>query len=406
MYLKFAWRYFKAKKSANAINIIAWVTTGVIAFATCCQILVLSVFNGFEDIVKSMYSSFYADIKITPETGKTFHLSTSTINQLRQLPAIERLSCSIEEKALIKNESFQSVVQLKGIEKEYEQISGVPKNIILGKYETGDSVQPKLILGSGVQNALGISLNEAFAPEQLTVILPKSKIISNDPLETISEANAIPAGVFAIQQDFDNSYVLTNIDFVKQQMGLDSNEYSTLEIKTNPQCNIQELKKEIGNILGKGFELKDKYEQNANLYTTMKTEKWAIYALLCLILIIAAFNMVSALTMLVMEKKQDISILQSMGGNRNLIQKIFLSEGLLLGGIGTVIGTVMAVAICLAQLKFKFIKLTGGSFVIDYFPVKLMATDIMMVISTSTFISFAASFMPSLKASRQKQLLR
>jgi lipoprotein-releasing system permease protein len=406
MYLKFAWRYFKAKKSANAINIIAWVTTGVIAFATCCQILVLSVFNGFEDIVKSMYSSFYADIKITPETGKTFLLSSSTINQLKHLPAIEHLSCSIEEKALIKNGSFQSVVQLKGIEKEYEQISGVPKNIILGKYETGDSTQPKLILGSGIQNALGVSLNEAFAPEQLTVILPKSKIISNDPLETISEANALPAGVFAIQQDFDNSYVLTNIDFVKQQMGLDSNEYSTLEIKTNPQCNIQELKKEIGNIIGKAFVIKDKYEQNANLYTTMKTEKWAIYALLCLILIIAAFNMVSSLTMLVMEKKQDISILQSMGGNRNLIQKIFLSEGLLLGGIGTVIGTVMAVSICLAQLKFKFIKLTGGSFVIDYFPVKLMATDIIMVISTSTIISFAASFMPSLKASRQKQMLR
>ena len=138
----------------------------------------------------------------------------------------------------------------------------------------------------------------------------------------------------------------------------------------------------------------------------MKTEKWAIYALLCLILIIAAFNMISALTMLVMEKKQDISILQSIGGNRNLIQKIFLSEGLLLGGIGTMIGTVMAVAICLAQLKFKFIKLTGGSFVIDYFPVKLIATDILMVISTSTFISFAASYMPSLKASKQKQLLR
>jgi lipoprotein-releasing system permease protein len=406
MYLRFAWRYFIGKKSANAINIIAWVTTGVIAFATCCQILVLSVFNGFEDIVKSLYSSFYTDIKITPQKGKTFQLDASTINRLKKMPFTNQMACGLEEKALIKNESFQAVVQLKGVDTSYAKLSGVPGGIVNGTFETGDSINPLLILGSGVQNALGVTFNEALPPAQLTVMLPKAKILSNDPLESISEANAYASGVFAIQQDFDNSCAITNLSFVQQQMGLDANAFSCVEIKLTAGYSAEKAKKEIATILGPGFDIKDKYEQNSSLYATMRTEKWAIYALLCLILIIAAFNMVSSLTMLVLEKKQDVSVLLSLGGSPRLIQSIFWSEGLLLGGLGTIIGTIMALIICVAQLNFKFIKLTGGSFVIDYFPVKLITTDILLVVSTSMLISFAASVLPSYKASKQKLMLR
>lgn len=406
MYLRFAWRYFTGKKSANAINIIAWVTTGVIAFATCCQILVLSVFNGFEDIVKSLYANFYTDIKITPKKGKTFQLDANTLSRLKKMPFVNELACGLEEKALIKNESYQTVVMLKGVEKSYTKLSGVPRGIVNGSFETGDSINPKLVLGSGVQNALGVTFSEAVPPNVLTVMLPKAKVYSNDPLESISEANAFASGSFALQQDFDNTYILTDLGFVQQQMGLTPNEYSCIELKLSPGYSAEKAREEISFLLGNRFDIKNKYEQNASLYSTMKTEKWAIYALLCLILIIAAFNMVSSLTMLVMEKKQDVGVLLSLGGNQSLIQKIFWSEGLLLGGLGTLLGTVMALIICWAQLTFKFIKLTGGSFVIDYFPVKLMPADILLVISTSLLISFAASVVPSYKASRQKLMLR
>ncbi len=406
MYLDFAWRYFRAKKSANAINIIAWVTAGVIAFATCCQVLVLSVFNGFEGMVKSMYASFYADIRIIPSSGKTMQLTPSQLQKIKAVPGIEYTGLVAEEKALLQNEDAQSVIQLKGVDANYSNISGVPQKITRGKFLLGNADDPKIIVGAGVQNAAGIVLNDAFAPDQLTVILPKVNVKSNDPLESLSQGNTIPAGVFTIQQDFDNSYAITNIDFVKQQAGMTENQYSSLEIKLKKGQDLEDHKETLQELLGNHYTIQTRYEQNASLYNTMKLEKWAIYGVLTLILIIAAFNMVSALTMLVLEKKQDIAILQSMGSSRQQVQKIFLTEGLLLGIIGAAIGIGIAVIICLLQQQFKFIKLSGGSFLIDYFPVQLLMPDFMLVAGTALGIAFLASWFPSYKASRQPLELR
>jgi lipoprotein-releasing system permease protein len=401
MYLDFAWRYFRAKKSANAINIISWVTAGVIAFATCCQVLVLSVFNGFEDMVKSLYASFYTDLRVVPATGKTFFLDASRIQQLRQQPNIAQFSFIAEEKALLQNGDAQSVIQLKGVDDNFRLISGVPAKISRGKFELGNADAPLIVVGAGIQNAAGIILNDAFTPEAVTVILPKVHVSSNDPLESLSEGNINPSGVFAIQQDFDNSYAITNIDFIKQQAGMSANEFTAVEIKLKPGADMDESRDALQQLLGKGYAVQTRYQQNSNLYNTMKMEKWAIYALLTLILIIAAFNMVSALTMLVLEKKQDIAILQSMGSTRNMVKKIFLGEGLLLGGIGASIGILLAAAICLLQIRFKLIKLSGGSFLVDYFPVKLEVTDFLMVAGTSMMIALIASWIPAHKASRQ-----
>lgn len=401
MYFRFAWRYFKAKKSTNAINIIAWVTTGVIAFATCCQILVLSVFNGFEDLVKSLYASFYTDIKITPATGKTFHLDPQKITSIQHLSNVKAYSLVAEEKALLKHDEYQSIVQLKGVDKYYQNVCDISSKIIMGDYSVGDSNHPSIVMGSGIQNATAISVNEAAGPELVTVILPKSKSSSNDPMESLSEGNAFTAGVFSIQQDFDNSYALTNIDFVKQQMGLDKDEYSGMEIKLYDEQKNDLTKKKIEAILGKKILVKNRYQQNANLYSTMKTEKWAIYALLCLILIIAAFNIISALTMLVLEKKQDIAILNSLGAKRKSIKNIFLTEGLLIGVVGCAIGISMASLICFFQLKYKWIHLEGGTFLIDYFPVKLSVADYIIVSGTALVITFIASWIPANKASKQ-----
>lgn len=173
MYLTFAWRYFKAKKSANAINIISWVTTGVIAFATCCQVLVLSVFNGFEDLVKSLYSSFYTDLKILPANGKTFVMDSAQIREIKLQPLIRNVSMIAEEKALLQNEDAQTVVYLKGVDENYPAVSGLPGKITSGIFNPGTLENPGIIVGTGIQNATAINVNPAFAPPPLTIILPK-----------------------------------------------------------------------------------------------------------------------------------------------------------------------------------------------------------------------------------------
>lgn len=406
MYLTFAWRYFKAKKSANAINIIAWVTAGVIAFATCCQVLVLSVFNGFEDLVKSLYSSFYTDIKITPASGKTFFLTAGQIATLKETPSVENLSLVAEEKALLKNYDAQTVIYLKGVDDNYDKVCGVAARTNRGRYFTGTADDPQLVAGSGIQNAVAINVNPALPSDPLTVILPKKNSLSNDPLQSLSEGHVNASGIFTIQQEFDDRYALTNIGFVKQQMGFAADEYSAVEIKLRGKADAKEEKNKIALLLGNNYRVQTKYEQNTSLYHTMQLEKWAIYSVFTLILVIVAFNMVSALTMLVLEKKKDISVLQSLGVNKPGILKIFLSEGLLLGGIGTVTGIAMATVICLLQIKFKLIKLQGGSFLLDYFPVKLLATDFLLVAFTAIGIAFIAAWLPARKASNQDFGLR
>lgn len=406
MYLTFAWRYFKAKKSAQAINIIAWVTTGVIAFATCCQILVLSVFNGFEDLVKSLYSAFYTDLKAVPEKGKTFLLDPSQLQRLRSHPAVAGVSMIAEEKALLNNENGQQVVTLKGVDSDFIKVSGVPDYISNGKFETGTAEAPLAVLGSGVQYATGAFVDRAYALPQLTAILPRANTATTDPLNLLSEGFIKTSGAFTIQQEFDNNYVITNLDFVKKQMSLHPNEFSAAEIRLKPRQDLKEIKTEIGKMLGPGFRIETRYQQNQSLYTTMRLEKWAIFAILTLILIIAAFNMISALTMLVLEKRTDIQILQSMGASGNRIRKIFLSEGFLLGGLGSLAGMFLAFIICLLQLKFKFIKIQQGAFLIDHFPVKMMINDFMLVAASASAIALVASWLPAAKASRQVFHLR
>ena len=398
MFLKFAWRYFKAKKSTNAINIISWVTAGVIAFSTLCQVLVLSVFNGFEGLVKSLYSNFYSDVKVVPAKGKTFTLTPAQLRQVQKIPGIKGSSLNIEEKALLQSGEDQTIVLLKGVDSNYHEVSGVPQKMYDGSYNTGNLNNPKLILGAGIENALHVQADRNLFP--VTVFLPK-KSSSNNPLSALSEGNATTAGSFAIQQDFDNKYAITNLAFMRQQMNYQPDEYSALEIALANPSNTEDFINTLQNLLGNRYKVLSKYEQNMSLYNSMRLEKWFIYAVLTLILIIAAFNMVGALTMLVLEKRKDISVLQALGADKALILKIFLSEGILLAVIGATTGIVLALLIAFLQMKYHIIKLVGNSFLIDYFPVKLVLTDFILVAFTALFIAFAAAWFPAKKASRQ-----
>jgi lipoprotein-releasing system permease protein len=227
-----------------------------------------------------------------------------------------------------------------------------------------------------------------------------------NPMNSVSSSTVNAAGTFLIQQDFDNKYVITNLQFVQQMLGLPADNYTAAEIAIVPGADEEEVQAALAKTLGKPYVVQTRYQQNVSLYSVMRSEKWIIYAILSLILIVAAFNMIGALTMLVLEKKLDISILHALGGSNALIQKIFLSEGLLLALIGGGAGMLLALGIALLQINFKLIPLQGGSFLIDYFPVQLNIFDFILVSGTVVVIAFIASWIPARKAAQQQFALR
>lgn len=373
------------------------------AVGTAALVVVLSIFNGFEGLVKTLYSSFYPDVRITAEQQKIMLLDDATLAKIRVLTNVTAVSMVVEENVHLQNGDYRTNAVIKGVDENYNKASGVANMISNGAFETGSVETPALVLGVGIENALNLMSDRAINP--VTAYLPKRGVTSSNPLEAISTVNLQPTGSFSIQQDFDNKYVITNIDILKEMLGLKPNEYSSAEIKLanvkDEEATIAALQK----LLGKGYLVENRYQQNRSLFAVMQLEKWAIYGILSLILVIAAFNMIGALTMLVLEKEQDIQILQAMGGGRKFIQKIFLTEGILLALTGSFIGIILALIFSYLQVTFKLIPLTG-SFVIDYYPVKILFTDILLVITTVIVIGLLASWVPSMKAARQKISLR
>lgn len=397
----FAWRYFKAKKSTNAINIIAWISILAIMVGTAALILVLSVFNGFEDLVKSLYSSFYPDVKISPVSSKQISLTEIQLRKLKSIKGVRAVSLVIEEKAMLINGDYQANVYLKGVDDVYTITSGVDEHMVKGVFDVGDTSAPMIVLGAGVESAVGIQSDRALTP-LLIYTGKKGEIDLQNPLNSVSSAEVATSGAFVIQQEFDDKYALTNLLFARQLLSLPEGSYSAAEIAINKEADPKDVVNAISAVLGKGYKVLDRYQQNASLYAVMQAEKWVIYAILSLILIVAAFNMIGALTMLVLEKKQDIQILHALGASKKTIRNIFLSEGFLLSLIGGGVGMLLSFLVVLAQLQFKLIPLQGGSFVIDYFPVKLNPWDFLLVGLTVMFIGLIASYLPARKAAHQQ----
>ena len=410
----FAWRYFKAKKSTNAINIIAWISIVAMTFGTTALILVLSVFNGFEGMVKSLYSTFYPDVKIFPSEGKVLILTPEQLKQIRGVGGVKNFSLVAEEKGLLQNSginrdsteyNFQRAVTIKGVDENFKDVSGVDSNIVRGEFSTGNDEIPYMILGVGVEDALHVEAEKNLFP--LMAYLPKrDSSTSNDPLQNVSADPVNTSGVFVIQQEFDFNYAITNLGFVKKLLGLKADEYTSVEIAINKESNADDVKENLQQQLGKNYLVQTRYEQNQGLYSIMTAEKWVVYAVLVLIMCIFSFTIVSSLTMLVLEKQKDISILHALGGNNSFIQRIFLSEGLLIGIFGGVVGIILALVIAWLQVTYKLIPLQGGSFLIDYYPVKLNWPDFALVAVTVLFIALLASWIPARKAARQDFSLR
>lgn len=398
MNLLFAWRYFRSNKSTNAINIIAWISMMAIGVGAAALIIILSVFNGFEDLVKGLYTDFYADMRIVPASGKTFHIPSEKIQEIKNTKGVAMISFVAESKAVLKG-ALQSIVTIKGVDDHYTSITNIntPIHIPRGRFDLGTVADPKLVVGAGIENAAGLDVERPLYGA--TIYMPNrdaARLTADDGLNAF---NVLPSGTFKVQQDFDNSYVFSNLGFVKYMLGMQADEFSAIEMKVPD--NAAAVKKQLQAELGKGFVVETRYEQNKSLYAVMQVEKWVIYGILSLILIVAAFNMVGALTMLVLEKQKDIAVLKAMGANDQMIRKIFLSEGVLLAGMGGGAGIVLASVICWIQIKFKLIKLGGDTFIIDYYPVKMSAADFFLVIITILFIAVMAAWIPSRKASAQ-----
>jgi lipoprotein-releasing system permease protein len=401
MNLLFAWRYFRAKKSTNAINIIAWVSMSAIVVGAASLILVLSVFNGFEDLVKSLYTSFYADIRIGPIAGKTMTLTPEQIHRLSGMPGIRAVSLIAQDRGILENGGNRVPAYIKGVDGNFLKVSGVGDKMEHGKFEVGTVDQPMAVLGSGIQTTLEIEADRALLPLGVYLFRRGSTDVTADPMSSFNHENMATAGDFRIQEDFDQNYVITNIAFVKRMIGLGPDEYSAAELSIDDPARAIPVRQMIAQTLGRNYLVQTRYEQNQNLYNVMGTEKWVIYVVLSLILVVAAFNMVGALTMLVWEKQKDIHVLKALGANDALIQKIFLSEGLLLALMGGFGGILLAVIICTLQIRYKLVPLQGGSFLIDYYPVKMVATDFLLVLSTIAIVALLASWLPARKAARQ-----
>ncbi|MBZ4188816.1 FtsX-like permease family protein [Niabella beijingensis] len=405
MQFLFAWRYFRAKKSTNVINIIAWICIVAIMIGTAALILVLSVFNGFEGLVKSLYSSFYPDIKVTPASGKFLTLSEQQLQQLRGVNGLRNYSLVVEEKAILRNGDNQALVSLKGVDDRFRNVNNIAGHIVSGRFDIGTADHPRLVVGGGIEGSLSIRANPNVEP--ISIYIPrKSESEEFDAVNNITPDTIRSAGTFIIQQDFDNKYAITQIRFLQQAMGINPNEFSGIEIAVKDPAATAKVQQSIQRLLGNAFRVQDRYQQNQSLYAIMNLERWVFYAILSLILVVAAFNMVGALTMLVLEKQKDISVLNALGADRRFILRIFLNEGFLLAFIGGGMGMLLALLLVLLQQQFHLVPLQGGSFLIDYFPVTLKLRDFLLVAVTVMVIAFIASWAPAWKASRKEFSLK
>ena len=395
MHFLFAWRYFRGKYSFQAIQLIAWVSVFAIAIGTAALLTILSVSNGFSEIVNGLYSDFYADLRVVPKTTKFVKLTQAQLGSVRQIPGVQYATGIVENKAILVRDQNQTVVFVKGVDSNYININKVNQYLKRGVFSVGSLDSPKLVLGIGVEENL--LLFNADLGESLELIAVGRSGKSLKSMDQLNHLVALQSGAFSVQQEFDAQYVFTSNQFAQYLFDLDTNQYSGVELSID-LSKEKSIVTAIQNLLGPGFSIQNKYQQNADLYKIMQIEKWIIFAILALIMVVASFNLVGALTMLVLEKQKDIHVLHAMGATAGTIQKIFLSLSIVMAMTGALIGGLIASCLIFLQTQFHFIQLQGVSFVIDYYPVKAIWTDYLAVISLVVLIAIVAGWVPAKKA--------
>jgi len=398
--LYIARRYLLGKKSQNAINIISGISVLGVAVGTMALVIVLSVFNGFDMVVKSLFSSFDPDIQISAVEGKTFIPDPEVSREIASLPGVSAVSEVIEENVLLLYGDRQHIATIKGVDEAFIEVSGIDSMIYDGAMQLKDRNRSYAVVGQGIAYSLGIGLS-FVDPLFVYTIDRKSRINMAQPEEAIRRDFLYPSGIFAIEQDFDSRYVITSIEFVRDLLSYDR-EVTFLEIKLDPGSPADRVQEQVAGLMGEGFSIRNRQQQNELFYRVMKSEKWAIFLILTFILIIASFNIIGSLSMLIIDKKADIATLRNMGAGNRLIERIFLVEGWLISIVGSILGLALGTIISWVQQQFGLIRLTGsGTFVIDAYPVKIEILDILLIWSTVLVIGLLAARYPVSQISRR-----
>ena len=357
-------------------------------------IIVLSVFNGFEKLVVSLFDSFNPDIQITLREGKIFSDTDIPQNLLKEMPGVVYLTEVMEENALMRYKDKQTIVALKGVGPDFQRMTGVDTMMVEGRFLLQREGNDFVVLGYGVAYYLNANLDDYLNP--ITVFVPSRTGRIGSSLEQAFRQELIfPAGFFSIQQDFDMKYAIMPLRFVRKLLDY-TNEITAIEIKLQDGADHSKVQQQIEAAVGEKFVVKNRFQQQELLYNIMKSEKWAIFLILTFILLLATFNVVGSLSMLILDKKKDIAVLQSMGASRKLIKRIFMTEGMMISLIGAVTGMIIGGVICWLQQVFGLIRMGGpdSTFVVDSYPVQMQPLDFILVFLTVVMIGYLAAWYP------------
>lgn len=382
-------RYLFSRKKQNAINIISGISMVGVAIGTMALIVILSVFNGIDLLLQQNTDNLTPDLVISPAKGKFVHFDTLYYEKLNRMSPVAYYHPVVEENALLKYGDNLKPITLKGIGQEYEKHVDFSRNIIEGEFrlKTGDSFLG--VVGYGVAQELGIGL-KFLTP--LKFYYPNKK--SSSSLQAALNTEFLfPSGFFSSQQELDGKFILTDIDFARRLFGI-GKQISKVEIKLKTGEEIGEAKKDIQSFLGQDFKVEDKYEINRSFYAMMKSEKLAVFLVLLFILLIASFNIVGSISMLILDKKEDLGVFKALGMNIRKIISIFKTEGILITVSGAVVGLIIGITVCFLQEKYGFIKLGDGNYIIEAYPVKLVWEDIVLIMGTVLLIGYTASYFP------------
>lgn len=388
-------RYLFAKKSTNAINIISTISVLGVFVGSAALIIILSVFNGFEEVVLKMFNTITPQIVISPLKGKTFDPNTAYFNGLKKEKGIYSYTEVLSENALMRYNNKQSVGLVKGVSRDYLKNKSLDSITIDGDFVLENKSLNYAVIGSAIQTFLMVNTTDPFNP--LQIFSPKKKTdqgSSINPADDFTILSIPVSGVFEVQQDFDNVAIVP-LRFARKLLE-EPEKISSIEINLEKGINPDKFKARIEDSIGQHFEIKDRIQQNTVLYNILGSEKWAVYIILTFILIIAIFNIIGSLTMLVIDKLKDIAILSSLGAGKKLIKQIFLLEGMMITMAGCICGLIIGLGFCLLQQKFGLIKMSQDNLVItNAYPVALKWKDFLLVFFTVSIFSFMASALSS-----------
>lgn len=395
--LYIAKRYLFSKKSHQVINIISGVAIAGIALATAAMVCTLSVFNGFQGVVADQFTAFDPDIKVTAAQGKSFFTDSPEIETAAKTEGVAVVSFSVEDKALVEYGGKQVMVTLKGVDDKFSQLTDIERVLHgNGEFILQDSLNSYAVLGGKIINELNCGI---FFTTPLEVYAPNrgGKINLTMPARNFKKGVLLSSGLAFIvnQPEYDGGYILTSNEFTRKMFRRKPNEATSMEIRVAPGTDIEEAKEQLMAILGSGYTIKDRYEQQDDIYKVMQIEKLISYIFLTFILLVACFNIVGSLSMLIIEKRDNMNTLRSMGADNKTIANIFIYEGIIISAAGALAGIVIGLALCLAQQEFGFISMgSAESFVVNSYPVEVHMNDILTTFVTVLAVGITAVWLP------------